>query len=176
MTHPSQQRPQSRTENCPLQTAYINRVATAVPPYDVHDAFRRFTQSLFRHDRRNSLLFERMAGKSGIEHRYSCFAPSNLPEGDSVDAEGFRQKLIDNIVGIAKAGRAFGLPIVHSTVNVKTGLNKPAIPHLRKVLGDLPTIDRTSINAWKDSRVRTNGQCYRSQETNHDGVVDGGLP
>ena len=133
-----------------MQTAYINRVATAVPPYDVHDAFRRFTQSLFRHDRRNSLLFERMAGKSGIEHRYSCFAPSNLPEGDCVDAEGFRQKLIDNIVGVAKAGRAFGLPIVHSTVNVKTGLNKPPIPHLRKVLGDLPTFDRTSINAWED--------------------------
>jgi nicotinamidase-related amidase len=61
-----------------------------------------------------------------------------------------RQRLIDNIVGVAKAGRAFGLPIVHSTVNVKTGLNKPAIPHLRKVLGDLPTIDRTSINAWED--------------------------
>jgi hypothetical protein len=36
-----------------------------------------------------------------------------------------RQKLIDNIVGVAKAGRAFGLPIIHSTVNVKTGLNKP---------------------------------------------------
>jgi nicotinamidase-related amidase len=39
-----------------------------------------------------------------------------------------RQRLIDNIVGVAKAGRAFGLPIVHSTVNVKTGLNNPAIP------------------------------------------------
>src|SRR4030088_716683 len=61
-----------------------------------------------------------------------------------------RQKLIDNIVGVAKVGRAFGLPIVHSTVNVKTGLNKPPIPHLRKVLGDLPTFDRTSINAWED--------------------------
>jgi predicted naringenin-chalcone synthase len=71
------------------QTAYINRVATAVPPYDVHDAFRRFALSQFRGDRRNSLLFERMASKSGIDHRYSCLAPSNLPEGDCVDAEGF---------------------------------------------------------------------------------------
>jgi nicotinamidase-related amidase len=61
-----------------------------------------------------------------------------------------RQKLIDNIVGVAKIGRAFGLPIVHSTVNVKTGLNKPPIPHLRKVLRDFPTVDRTSINAWED--------------------------
>jgi nicotinamidase-related amidase len=61
-----------------------------------------------------------------------------------------RQKLIDNIVGVAKAGRAYGLPIVHSTVNVKTGLNKPPIPQLRKVLHDLPSFDRTSINSWED--------------------------
>ena len=77
------------TENCPLQTAYINRVATAVPPYDVHDAFRRFAQSLLNDDRRNSLLFQRMADKSGIEHRYSCLSPSNLLEGDRVDTKGF---------------------------------------------------------------------------------------
>jgi len=77
------------TENCPLQTAYINRVATAVPPYDVHDAFRSFAQSLLNDDRRNSLLFQRMADKSGIEHRYSCLSPSNLLEGDRVDTKGF---------------------------------------------------------------------------------------
>jgi predicted naringenin-chalcone synthase len=72
-----------------LQTAYINRVETAVPPYDVHDAFRRFAQSRLNDDRRNSLLFQRMAAKSGIDHRYSCLAPSNLPEGDRIDAQGF---------------------------------------------------------------------------------------
>ena len=72
-----------------MQHAYINRVATAVPPYDVHDPFRRFAQSLFCGDRRNALLFQRMADKSGIEHRYSCIAPSNLPEGDAIDAERF---------------------------------------------------------------------------------------
>jgi nicotinamidase-related amidase len=42
-----------------------------------------------------------------------------------------RQRLMDNIVSVAKAGRAFGLPIVHSTVNVKTGLNKPDTAGLR---------------------------------------------
>ncbi len=61
-----------------------------------------------------------------------------------------RQKLIDNIVGVAKIGLAYGLPIIHSTVNVKTGLNKPPIPQLRKVLGDIETIDRTTINSWED--------------------------
>jgi len=81
--------PRSRTENCPLQTAYINRVATAVPPYDVHDAFRRFVRSMLHDDRHKSQLFDRMAGKSGIEHRYSFLAPRNQSEDDCVDANGF---------------------------------------------------------------------------------------
>jgi nicotinamidase-related amidase len=61
-----------------------------------------------------------------------------------------RQLLINNIVGVAKMGLAYGLPIVHSTVNVKTGLNKPPIPQLRQVLKDLPTYDRTTVNSWED--------------------------
>jgi nicotinamidase-related amidase len=61
-----------------------------------------------------------------------------------------RQLLINNIVDVAKIGLAYGLPIIHSTVNVKTGLNKPPIPQLHRVLKDIPTIDRTSINSWED--------------------------
>jgi len=71
-----------------LTTAYINRVATAVPPYDIHDAFRRFAQSLFK-DRRNAVLFRRMADRADIEHRYSSLSPSNRPEGEAVDAQRF---------------------------------------------------------------------------------------
>ena len=65
-----------------------------------------------------------------------------------------RQILINNIVGVAKAAVVYGLPIVHSTVNVKTGLNKPPIPQLRKVLDKVPTYDRTSINSWEDVEFR----------------------
>jgi predicted naringenin-chalcone synthase len=79
-------------ESFAMQAAYINRVATALPPYDVHDAFRRFAQSMLHDDRRNALLFQRMADKSGIQHRYSSLAPGNLPEGDCIDAEGFYQR------------------------------------------------------------------------------------
>jgi predicted naringenin-chalcone synthase len=71
-----------------LTAAYINRVATVVPPHDVHEAFRRFAQSLLR-DERQARLFSRMADRAGIEHRYSFLGPSNLPEGDKLDAEGF---------------------------------------------------------------------------------------
>jgi len=65
-----------------------------------------------------------------------------------------RQLLVNNIVGTAKAAVAYGLPIVHSTVNVKTGLNKPPIPQLRKVLDKFPTVDRTTINSWEDIEFR----------------------
>ena len=65
-----------------------------------------------------------------------------------------RQLLVNNIVGTAKAGKVYGLPIVHSTVNVKTGLNHPPIPQLRRVLKDEPTYDRTTINSWEDVEFR----------------------
>ena len=65
-----------------------------------------------------------------------------------------RQLLVNNIVGVAKAGKVYGLPIVHSTVNVKTGLNHPPIPQLRRVLKDEPTYDRTTINSWEDVEFR----------------------
>lgn len=65
-----------------------------------------------------------------------------------------RQLLINNIVGASKAAVVYGLPIVHSTVNVSTGLNKPPIPQLQKVLNKFPTYDRTTINSWEDVEFR----------------------
>jgi nicotinamidase-related amidase len=65
-----------------------------------------------------------------------------------------RQRLVSNIVRAAKVAVAYGLPVVHSTVNVKTGKNKPPIAALRKILGEFPTYDRTTINAWEDIEFR----------------------
>ena len=65
-----------------------------------------------------------------------------------------RQLLINNIVGTAKTALAYALPIVHSTVNVSTGANKPPISQLRNLLGKLPAYDRTTINSWEDVEFR----------------------
>ena len=65
-----------------------------------------------------------------------------------------RQLLINHIVGASRAARVYDLPIIHSTVNVKTGLNKPPIPQFRKALEGIPTIDRTTINSWEDVEFR----------------------
>jgi nicotinamidase-related amidase len=62
-----------------------------------------------------------------------------------------RRALVENIVSVAKAAMLYRLPIVLSTVNVKTGRNQPTIPQLSEVLGDIPSYDRTQINAWEDA-------------------------
>lgn len=65
-----------------------------------------------------------------------------------------REELVFNMVSTAKAAVNFGLPIIHSTVNVATGRNKPPIQELQDVIGHLPTYDRTSINSWEDTAFK----------------------
>ena len=61
-----------------------------------------------------------------------------------------KQDLIFNIVSTTKAALNYNLPIIHSTVNVESGRNRPPIPEIQEVLGHLPTYDRTTINSWED--------------------------
>jgi len=61
-----------------------------------------------------------------------------------------QELLVQNIVRVARTARVYGLPVVVSTVNVKTGRNKPMIPELQEVLPGIEPLDRTSINAWED--------------------------
>jgi len=65
-----------------------------------------------------------------------------------------REELVFNITSIAKAAVNYNVPIIHSTVNVATGRNKPPIQALQEVLGHLPTYDRTSINSWEDTEFK----------------------
>ena len=61
-----------------------------------------------------------------------------------------KEELVFNVVESCKAAKLYGLPIIHSTVNVATGKNEPPIKPVMDVLGDEPTYDRTSINSWED--------------------------
>jgi predicted naringenin-chalcone synthase len=70
-----------------MSTAYINRIATAVPAYDVHETFVRFADSLLE-DPRKQKLFRRMADRAEIHHRYSTLAPAEDPTGPAIDAAG----------------------------------------------------------------------------------------
>jgi hypothetical protein len=83
--------------------------------------------------------------------------------------------LLENIVSTVKTSKAFGLPIVHSTVNVASGRGHPTVSELAELLEDSPPIDRTSLNAWEDvdflAAVRATGRDWAREETVAD-VVD----
>src|SRR5437870_11406984 len=51
---------------------------------------------------------------------------------------------------LAKAAKAFDMPIVLSTVGVGYGFNGPTIPSLLGELDGIEPIDRTSMNAFED--------------------------
>ena len=74
------------------------------------------------------------------------YQPSQLAGVRSMD----RDLLLKNVVSTAKIAKLFGLPIVHSTINVKTGRGQPTLPPLAEVLAGAPPIDRTTTNAWED--------------------------
>jgi nicotinamidase-related amidase len=57
---------------------------------------------------------------------------------------------VPNVVALARVATSFGLPIVLTLVNHSSGINGDTIPQLRDVLPDIPSIDRTAINAWED--------------------------
>lgn len=61
-------------------------------------------------------------------------------------------ELKHNVVGLAKAARALGLPVVTTTTSADT-LWGPAFPELVEALPDQVFIDRTTVNAWDDPRV-----------------------
>jgi predicted naringenin-chalcone synthase len=73
-----------------MTVAYVNRIGTAVPEHDVHDAFIRFVDSLLP-DQRSRLLFHRMAQRAEIDHRYSYFEPGEGME-IAADREGFYRR------------------------------------------------------------------------------------
>jgi nicotinamidase-related amidase len=61
------------------------------------------------------------------------------------------QTIINNVVGLTKAAKAFGVPTLFTTVVQDRGgyLIKP----LQDVFPDQKPIDRTFINTWEDKRV-----------------------
>lgn len=65
-----------------------------------------------------------------------------------------RHQLIENVTAVTNLLKEYQVPIILSTVNVATGRNQETIPQLKNVLADLPSYDRTSINAWEDAEFK----------------------
>ncbi len=80
--------PGLRVRDATMTTAYINRIATATPPHDMHRPFAGFAESMLPEGMRRN-LFRRMTRLCGIEHRHSFVRPVATEDGSWKDADGF---------------------------------------------------------------------------------------
>ena len=80
-----------------MTVAHINRIGTAVPPNDIHAPFIAFARTLLTEEKQVA-VFDRMAERAGIAHRFSCLRPGNLEAGGvtlalTLDFEGVTMTL-----------------------------------------------------------------------------------
>jgi len=144
-----------------LTTAYLNRIATAVPEHDVHNAFVLFAEKMLI-DPRLSRVFRRMVGRAEIAHRYSFLDPR---KGSPRDAHEFyrlgsfpdtsrrmdlfeqsapvlMRKALDRLA-LSEQERA---GITHVLVTCCTGLYAPGLDfEIVEHLGLSPGVERTMV-------------------------------
>lgn len=58
--------------------------------------------------------------------------------------------LLKNAEMVVETAKLFNLPIILSTVNAHNQRNSDTVKPLKDLLGDIPSYDRSSINAWED--------------------------
>jgi len=144
-----------------MTIAHINRISTAVPSHDVHHAFEKFVGGMLQ-GRREAALFRRMAGRSGIERRFSSFEPVENPDGFVADTEGFyvpgafpstsrRMERFGTVAPALAAEAILGLEtdlagITHLVLASCTGFMAPGLDQvLVKRLGMNPGVERTVV-------------------------------
>ena len=146
-----------------MTVAHINRIATAVPPVDVHGAFVGIGRRFLSGDRRLA-LFERMSARCQIEHRWSFIDPADDAPGGALDRDGFytlgafpgTARRMERFEATApdlavRAVEALDLgsrarDITHVVVTSCTGLAAPGIDLLLvQRLGLNPSVERTVV-------------------------------
>ena len=144
--------------------AYLNRIATAVPEHDVHQAFVTFASSMLEQDQVRK-VFNRMASRSGIESRFSVLSPVPVTNEFDIDAYEFYRR--GKFPGTARRMSVFegAAPrlahtaldrlalteedrrgITHVLVTSCTGLYAPGLDfEIVDYLGLSPSVERTMI-------------------------------
>lgn len=136
----------------------IAEIATAVPPHDIHAAFIGWARDALA-GRREAAVFERMAARAGIAHRWSVL-PVGADGGSPVDAGGFyaggmpgtaaRMALYAEAapaLAMEAIGKLRGLDgVTHLVVASCTGFVAPGIDQLIAARLDLdPGVERILI-------------------------------
>ncbi len=152
-----------------MSGAYINQIATAVPPHQVHTAFVQFQRQMVK-DPRKCTILDRLVEKGQIEKRWSCVVPSEDSSTASINGEAFyvpgdfpstgarmRQYEIEAPVLAQRAVNGLNLgekksEITHIVVTSCTGFSAPGI--------DLEVINRCGLNPSVERTIIGFMGCY----------------
>ncbi len=144
-----------------MTVAHLNRIATAVPTFDVHDKFVAYAPELLA-DERARRLFRRMADRAQIEHRYSFVEPDPSPRqldrcglftrGAFADTAARMRFYADHAFGLAEEA-VVGLgdalrpgTVTHLIVTSCTGFYAPGLDlQIVERFGLRPGVERTLI-------------------------------
>jgi nicotinamidase-related amidase len=74
------------------------------------------------------------------------YQPEQIAAVGSMDHD----ELLKNAVSTVRTVKTFGVPVIHSTVNVASGQVGGTLPELAELLEDDPPLDRTTVNSWED--------------------------
>ena len=136
--------------------SFLNAIGTAVPTHDVHHAFEEWART--RLPEREARVFDRMAKRSGIEHRWSVLpeaphpiAPEGFYAGDA-PGTGARMRIYAKAapelalraIRALEAQRPLG-GITHLVVASCTGFVAPGIDQIIAAELGLPAVERTLI-------------------------------
>ena len=142
-----------------MNKAFINCIGTAVPPYDIHAAYRDFMAKAL--DARQRAVFKRMADRAAIVQRYSVLPQDGMVEADEA-REGFYRRgaypgtatrmnaYARHAPGLAlQAVEALGRPVkdaTHLIVASCTGFIAPGLDQiLAQKLGLRPDLQRLFV-------------------------------
>ncbi|WP_229726704.1 type III polyketide synthase [Sphingomonas alpina] len=138
---------------------YLNAIGTAVPGHDIHHAFIAWARERLI-DSRSAKLFDRMAARSAIGHRWSILPPTGSG-GSPVDPQGFYADAIlpgtaARMAIYAEAAPMLGIAaiealgdlgdITHFVVASCTGFVAPGIDQIvARRIGLSPSVERLLI-------------------------------
>jgi nicotinamidase-related amidase len=73
---------------------------------------------------------------------------------ENIRSESGPEQIDLNVRLLARAARAFDIPVVLSTVGVEMGVNQPTRQSILDELPGIGVIDRSSMNAWENKPFR----------------------
>jgi nicotinamidase-related amidase len=76
------------------------------------------------------------------------FQPVQIRSVATIDQD----RLVENAAMLCRVAKLFGLPVILSTLKLRSDPSQPTVPLIAEVVPGAPQIVRTTLNPWEDDR------------------------